>query len=312
MKSLDSLPSFREYPIRFPLREGFIPTNASVAAMHPGFIFALVCCGDHFMDERGVYLPTPPGTPEDPERFSEQTIYLAELSPDLAVTSAFEVRVPPESKPVPTGDTFRGFRGFDSARLFVWRDGLWSVMCAMGTGDRPGAELFVARIDGDQFADIRRVIPHGEPTHAEKNWMPEVIGDEVRFHYRLGTLTNMDGTLTYPGGRADLARAGGGSQVIPYGDGRLCIVHDFHARLGTFLRVYNHYFVRLDVDGQPLTISEPFTIRNKLIEIVTGMAYHPDGRLMISYGREDADAAMPHQEMPFIATIDPADLESVL
>lgn len=304
MITLSHFTTFAENRISFPIREGFIPTNASVTVWK-GWIWALVCCGDHFMDERGHYTPFPPGTPEDPERYSQQTVYLVRLAHNFKVVSAREIAVP--QRPACEGETFRGFRGFDSARLFVWQGALWSAMCAMGTGARPGSQFFLARIEGEntdepRFTDLRRVSTN-PPKHAEKNWMPEVVNDQLRFHYRVGILADLEGNLTASDGWVDLLHLNGGSQVISNGYPRaLCIAHHFEPREGTHLRRYLHYFVKLH-DGRPEWASSPFTITNRPIEIVTGMAYHPDGRMMISYGREGASGDMPNQEMPFIATI---------
>lgn len=315
--SLDSLPSFVEHRINFPIRDGFILTNASVVTRGRN-IYAAVCCGDHFMNSEGHYMPYPPGEPFDRHRFSEQTIYLAELDADLNIVGSNEIYLDPANVPVLEGPTYKGFRGFDSARLFVWHSDIWMTMCAMGTGATPEAALFMARIDNQsiqhrsRYQDLRRIKPILPfPTHAEKNWMPEVnvAGTRLRFHYHLGTLADPDGTLTHPGGRADLKQLHGGSQVIPYKDGGLCIAHGFHPRPGTHLRRYLHYFVRTDSNGSPIAISEAFSLCNLQIEIVTGMAYHPDGgTLLISYGREHADARMWDQEFPFIAEISIKDL----
>lgn len=307
MITLDHCNTFAERRIEFPIREGYIATNISVA-VHHGRIFGLVCCGDHWMDAGGFYRPLPPDFtgPLDPNRYSDQICYLVELGPNMDVLWSREVRV--TTPPVPTGETFKGFRGFDSARLFVWRDALWSVMCAMGTGAKPGAELFLASIVGvdPEFTNTRRILANGVETHAEKNWMPEVRGDELRFHYRLGTIADIDGKLTDIGSRVICDHLNGGSQVIPakHGLGSMCIVHGFAQIPDTFRREYWHQLARLDVRGHPIALSQPFHICNAPPEIVTGMAYHPNGKdVILSYGRGGAERDMPNQEFPFVATL---------
>lgn len=313
MIALNDFTTFRERPIEFPVRSGFIRTNASIA-VRGNDIFAAVCCGDHFMDNTGHYMPVPPGTPFDRHRYSEQTVYLCNLDPDdLSVIWSQEIHLAPEDFPVLDGPTYRGFRGFDSARLFVWNRELHMTMCAMGTGGKPESALFMSGLTGHppSYLNLKRIVPILPfPSHAEKNWMPEVTADgSLRFHYHLGTIADPDGTLYHPGGRADLMQMHGGSQVIPYAGGGLCIVHGFHPRAGTMLRSYVHYFVVLNAAGSPIHISEPFTITGRPIEIVTGMALHPyTGEVMISYGREGGDASMPDQEFPFVATLDPNDI----
>lgn len=305
--------TFVERRIEFPIREGYLLTNASIVVRNER-IFAIVCCGDHWMDEGGFYQPYPPGTPFDRKRFSDQICYLVELGLDLSVLTAREIIIDPEDRPTPDplSITFRGFRGFDSARLFVWKGQLWSVMCAMGTGGNPGSELFLARIEEGtpRFTDIRRIKANGEWTHAEKNWMPEVRGGELRLHYRIGTTSDIHGNLT-TAGKQDYAHFNGGSQIIPYPQGSMCIVHGFQQHTDSFRRDYWHHIVYFDRGGMPKSLSRPFHIAHEH-EIVTGMAYHPNGRLMISYGRSNADPDMPGQEFPFIATIQTNDLWRML
>ncbi len=312
MIQLSDFTTFREKVLAFPVKPGFIQTNASIAVRNND-IFVAVCCGDHFMDNTGHYMPVPAGTPFDQSRFSQQTIYLANLDENLDVVWSHEIALAPENVPVLEGPTYRGFRGFDSARLFVHDHKLKMAMCAMGTGAKPEAAQFVCGLTGhpSSYVDLKRIVPILPfPTYAEKNWMPEVAADgSLRFHYHLGTIATEDGTMYHPGGRADLMQMHGGSQVIPYAGGGLCIVHGFHPREGTMLRSYVHYFVVLNKDGSPIFCSEPFTITGRPIEIVTGMALHPyTGDVMISYGREGGDASMPDQEFPFIATLDPNDI----
>lgn len=307
--------SFIERRIDFPVRAPLILTNISVAVRHKR-IYAAVAAGDHFMCADGIFRPTPPGTPEI-GLFSRMEVFLAHLDDDFNIVSTNEMRMPAENIPKIEGPTYRGYRGWDSPRLFVWLDRLFLSPCIMGTGARPEAAIYLAEIgeDGAPYYErverMKPILPY--PTYAEKNWMPDTTDPHaLRFHYRLGTLAYADGTLWHPGGRADLAQLNGGSQVIPYEGGGLAVVHGFH-NTGTALRRYFHFFVRFNAAGSPLTISAPFTLTGRQVEIVTGLAYHPDGkRLMLSYGRMDADPTMPHQEFPFIATIDFDDLRRVL
>lgn len=312
----EKCPSFAEYRIDFPVRSPLILTNASVA-VRDNRIYAAVAAGDHFMCPDGIFRPTPPGTREHDGVFSRMEVFLAHLANDFSVVSVNEITMPPENVPQIVGPTYRGYRGWDSPRLFVWLGRLFLSPCIMGTGAKPEAAIYLVEIGEDgapyykRVERMRPIMPYD--TYAEKNWMPDTTDPtRLRFHYRLGTLAYADGTVWHPGGRADLAPFNGGSQVIPYRDGGLAVVHGFH-KTSTALRSYFHFFVTFNAAGSPQVISEAFTLTGRQVEIVTGLAYHPDGkRVILSYGRMDADPIMTHQEFPFLATIDLADLRRVI
>jgi len=305
--------SLIEHPIKFPVRENYMLTSASVAVRN-GEILASVSAMDHYINPKGGYWPLPTTANKPPIRAAFNTTYLAHFDHNLEVVSAQEVETPLSQIPTNGAHTFRGF---ESGRLAAWCGDLWMTLCTSGTGATPGAEFYFGRIDenGPRFADVRRI--EAQPrVHAEKNWMPEVIGDELRFHYRLGTLIDLNGVKMPTGGRTDLEDWNGGSQVIPYKGGALCVVHTYEQVAGHPWRRYSRQnFIKLDAFGRPAILSQPFIIQRQQLEIVIGLAYHPDGkRLILSYGREDAESAdiLRYQEQPFIATIDLEELENVI
>jgi len=303
-----------EKPIRFPVKEGFMLTNASVM-VRPGCgqIMASVCAMNKYLAPEGGFWPLPPGTPYE-HTDARNITYLAYFNHDLDVAMVREIATPPSATPTPTGKSFRGFRGFESGRLFGRNDQLWMTLCASGCGATPEAEFYMARIDEGKrvpaFTDVRRVI--GDPAApSEKNFMPDMTNGELRLHYRLGTLVNpIGGLVPLADARQDFAHLNGGSQVIPYQDGGLCVVH---AYTEDRRRTWQH-FAKLDRAGRPLGISDAFQLFGEGLEVVIGMAYHPDGkRVILSYGRDDPSAGpLALQEQPFVATIDLDELRSVI
>ncbi len=303
---LKTVPSFKTRRLEFAIKPEFIATNASVA-VHKGELYALIPTMDHYVDHKGYYLPLPPGTPLPPDRFALNTHYLVQINADWSVRTAAEVR-----QSTPDG-AIVAFRGFESGRLFEWRGSLWATLCLSGTGGKPAAEFYLARISriaGSvfEFEEVRRVTA-GE--HAEKNWMPQVIGDELVLHYSLGTMIDMQGA------KKEIAapkyeNLHGGSQVIPYLKGGLCIVHGYHHVPNTYRKTAWHHFVYIDNCGRPDSISEPFAIQQEgTLEVVTGLARMVEaGQLIISYGRESsaADNRLRHQEMPWVATMNVGEL----
>lgn len=313
IKLAQALPSFVERALNFPTPENFIATNASVAVSIYGNIYAIVNVIDHYLGEEGYFVPL--SAWHNPRKAATNLTYLVELTPDLSVKWAVEMAI--ETTPTPPWD----WRGFECPRLFSFMGAMFMTGCSSGTGDTPGAKFYMGRIDGGTIKDIRCLEPEN-PEHAEKNWMPEVVGDELRFHYRLGTLLDSDGKLLWKtGGLSFLGDLHGGTPVIPYTGterphegGTLCIVHGYHPVPGTYRKVSRQHFVRMDQDGVPRGISPAIEFgSDSRLEIATGMAYHPDGkRLIVSYGRANADELMPHQERPFLATFDIAELGRIL
>jgi predicted GH43/DUF377 family glycosyl hydrolase len=91
----------------------------------------------------------------------------------------------------------------------------------------------------------------------------------------------------------DVGALGGGSQVIPFHQGYLAIVHEARQIPGAPTRYYNHRFVMWDGLLSPIKISKPFGFHEKTIEYAMGLCWHPDGkRLIISYGFKDCEARL--------------------
>ena len=91
----------------------------------------------------------------------------------------------------------------------------------------------------------------------------------------------------------DIGALGGGSQVIPFHQGYLAIVHEARQIPGRPTRYYLHRFVSWDADFNIVKISKPFGFHEKTIEYAMGLCRHPDGkRLIISYGFKDCEARL--------------------
>lgn len=312
MIRLDQLPSWKERSIDFTPRDGFILTNASVTT-HEGRIVALVHATDHWMDDRGVWLPIIGR--ESRCRFADNLIYVATFDDDLALATLAEVNndTLTPSPPWP-------FRGFEGGRLFSWNGDLWAGLATSGITCLPGDEFYIGKLapavpntytdSGHSFVDLRRLAQYGKG----KNWMPHMIGGNQWFHYWPGNLIGPNGERALLKAVPDEAKHWhGGSQVISYEDDGLAVVHDYDDVPGTYRRATRQAFMRFDSIGRPSRIT-PFRYHETAqLEITTGMACHPDGkRLMISYGRDEADDTMPRQERAFIATVALDDVRGLL
>jgi predicted GH43/DUF377 family glycosyl hydrolase len=135
----------------------------------------------------------------------------------------------------------------------------------------------------------------------EKNWMPVDIDGELHVVYkanpflllRLHTNGTHDMVATQPlDPHAD--NYSGSSQVIPYKDGWLCIVH--RAVRLTFLkkrvgRLYLHRFLYFDKAWKIAAKSKEFFLEHKGVEFCAGLA-NKNNRFVISYGINDDQARL--------------------
>lgn len=127
----------------------------------------------------------------------------------------------------------------------------------------------------------------------EKNWMPIAVGRSLRFVYSVEPTSlvvsyNRDTCNVYPSVSNFTSTKHylrGGSQLEPYGDGFIALVHQVH-RSPT---MYLHRFVRFDRDLQVVKMSEPFYFLKKGIEFCAGLVRWRD-RWVVSFGVADKEA----------------------
>ncbi len=294
------MPSFAARSVQFTPPEGWHPANPSLACRE-GRIMMIVRAVNYEISSGGHYCP-PDGEPIRTRNF------LLRLDPRLDVEWSSEI-LPPSDLPAPA---FAGVRGFEDARLFVWRDALWFVATLRELTRYGWCQQVLARIgEGDgascRVVDWRVLVPEGPRRH-EKNWMPFVDDDELRLVYLCDPTRVLDGAArtvvsTSPSIAAETFR--GGSQAIPFDGGWLALIHEVQAPGGYSPPTYCHRFVWLDAAWMLRGVSRPFFFRQKGIEFAAGLAWHPTAkRLLISYGVGDREA--------WLAEVDPADVRLLL
>ena len=191
--------------------------------------------------------------------------------------------------------------GAEDMRLFRWNDGLWSLSNFRDRNPEGRCEQHIAQIDpktGTAY-HIRKVEPKDFPaSYAEKNWMPWVCNTDLRFIYRLGTVLDLNGHVTFqsPPIAIDVQRLSGGGTPAQMPDGNwIVILHEAQPLPGQdYKRYYYHRFAALKPDGMPMALSRPFVFHEKQIEFAAGTAVL-DGKLWITYGVRDQE--------PWLATI---------
>jgi hypothetical protein len=293
------MPSFAARPVGFTPPDGYHPTNPSVARQGEQIVLVQRCV--NYTHGDGQY-HTPSGEPSRTRNF------LLRLNGNLDIQSSTEILLPLNlPKPAPGVATV-----FADLRLFAWGGELWCNGYFRELTPTGLCQQVLARIDESgqrpcRLADWRVLVPEGSPQH-EKNWMPLVAGEMLKFIYRCDPTRVVDEAArtvaeTTPAIAAEEFR--GGTQAIDFDGGRLALIHEVMPGACEKQRVYHHRFVWFDAADALRRVSRPFFFRKKGIEFAAGLAWHPDGkRLLISYGVDDGEA--------WIATIAASEVLSVL
>lgn len=276
--------SYADRPVDFTPPEGWRAMNPSITRFDDRLVLnqRLV---NYWIDDQGYYRLGPSGAVETRNM-------LLTLDEALEVTSAVEIE-PPSNRPTVR---YKDVLGFEDLRLFGWRGALWCASTVREMNDEGWCQQVLARIDttagdGRRLADWRVLAPGG-PIQHEKNWMPMVAGETLRF-VRLCDPTRIvdDGGATVSVSAPDFAAEGfrGGSQLVPFDGGWLAVTHEAAGSYGG--KVYTHRLAWFDAKGALAAASRPFILRQRGIEFVAGLSWMGDGRrLVISFGVNDAES----------------------
>jgi hypothetical protein len=94
-----------------------------------------------------------------------------------------------------------------------------------------------------------------------------------------------------PRGTSPLIARGfrGGSQLVPHGDGWVCVIHEVAEDEGR--RTYEHRFVWFDAELSITGWSSPFVFQSqRQVEFAAGLAWLDAGRLVVTFGVRDEEA----------------------
>ncbi len=181
----------------------------------------------------------------------------------------------------------------EDIRLFDWRGEVWGI-AAIGNRAAGAIGQVMVQLDGHRIAQYR-VLPSPRGQKVEKNWIPVAHASQLKLIYSVEPLQILSmrspmEPIRLPDGFSSVAAEvpypfRGGSNLVPYTDGYLAVVHSAPiAYQGA--RMYTHHFVLFSPDLQIIEISRPFFIEHIGIEIVVSMVLQDDG-VIISYGVGD-------------------------
>ena len=192
-------------------------------------------------------------------------------------------------------------RGFEDCRLVSWKFKLFATATACDlVRDDPKPKIAV--LDLDEAGDVVRA--RVQPSHRhEKNWMPVVDGERLRFVYSVMPPVVLDfdddtGLVSPSACDVDMTTSvvRGGSQLIAYGGGYIAVVHEVHRERaergrGKDAYTYLHRFALFDRDVRLVRMSEPFYFRDRGIEFCAGLAEWR-GSFVMSFGSADREACL--------------------
>jgi hypothetical protein len=290
-------PSFDWKKIDFTPEENWIPLNPSIVN-HNGELKAIVRTVNYRIDEYGRYLirGLADGSVNNTNPINTRSFLVGfDSALDIMPWLTKELK---SSDVLTESPAYPLVIGFEDMRLFNMGNDLYASATVRELRQDGLPEQVCVQIKNGGKLDNLKRLTHA-PLACEKNWMP-IIGwkDLPRWMYRVDETTDGHGADTKRECAWDIGALGGGTQVIPFHQGYLAIVHEARQIPGAPTRYYSHRFVSWDDAFKVTAISKPFGFRSKDIEYAMGMCWHPDGkRLVISYGFKDCEARL--------ATVDP-------
>ena len=219
---------------------------------------------------------------------------ICELSENLEIKKYTRVNTEKfDKKPLWT------FVGLEDARLIGWEDKLFLCGVRRDTTTNGEGRMELSELDQESYEEISRFripAPGENNSYCEKNWMP-ILDNPYKFvkwsnpievaHVNINE--NICKTVhlgTYTSGHKDWR---GGSQVIPWGNYYISIVHEtnlFNTEAGKKNAIYQHRFIIWDKDWNRVALSKEFSFLDGNIEFCCGMSI-VDDYFLITFGFQD-------------------------
>lgn len=197
------------------------------------------------------------------------------------------------------------FIGLEDARVVRWNGSLYlsGVRRDTTTNGQGRIELSQIEVGETTVTEITRsrIEAPNPASYCEKNWMPIV---DMPFHYLKWSnpveVVSVHPTQELGKSQAKTVFLGtnvlqnvrdwrGGSQVIPFGENRIALIHEvwlFNNEIGQKDAYYYHRFLMWDKNWNLLKTSEDFNFLQARIEFACGLALHGD-KVLVTFGYQD-------------------------
>jgi hypothetical protein len=288
--TLDALAPVRHLRIDVPPAEPGWSTFNPTLIEHAGQLLAIVRSSNYRIVDGRYEMPAADGG-----QIRSRSL-LVRLTNDLAVRDCRTITDPdyPKSGYVVTG--------LEDCRLRHTRKGIGVSATVRDVAPFTDGRCRIAAADLDvdtaTLANLRVLDSLATPGD-EKNWMPiEGRGGWLYACSHAGHVVTVDDDPSLPGGWQICRRSPspvlaqwfrGGSQLVPFRDGWLCVIHEV-AIIDGGHRAYEHRFVWFDNQMRLARVSQPFTFQvRRGIEFAAGLVAD-EGRVVASYGVCDAEA----------------------
>jgi hypothetical protein len=234
--------------------------------------------------------------PED-DMYLRTTNYIAELDENLNISHYSKI----DTSKFDTYEPLWEFVGLEDVRLVEWNNKLYGIgvrrdLDTKGTGRMEISELEITETSVKEVFRYR--IPGAPPDieYCMKNCTPIL---DKPFH--LLKWTNPTALMKFDinGGETEVFETSshtpmnndlrGGSQVIPYKNGYLSLLHEtdlYNSEQGRKDATYRHRFVVWDKDFQIQKVSKLFSFLNMKIEFCCGLAEYKND-FLITFGAQD-------------------------
>ena len=167
---------------------------------------------------------------------------------------------------------------------------------AKATTTSSGIQSSCPQISNRNEISRKRIEALDPNSYCEKNWMPII---DLPYHYikwtnpleivKVNPQTLESELVIQKDLFGSFNNLRGGSQVIPFDGGHLCIIHEcrlwFNAAENRNV-LYTHRWIKFDKDWNIEHISNQFSFMNGDVEFCTGMCEY-NGELLITFGFQD-------------------------
>jgi hypothetical protein len=194
------------------------------------------------------------------------------------------------------------FVGLEDCRIVRWNEKLYVSgvrrdLDTVGTGRMELCEIQIINGNVKQVSQFRIPTPVDKNSYCEKNWMPIL---DLPYHYvkwTNGTEVVKVNPETETCEQVHLQQwkdlncgdLRGGSQIIPFGEYRMCLIHEtflYNSKAGRKDGTYRHRFVIWDKNWNIVKISPEFSFMEAKIEFCCGLCEYKDDYLM-TFGFQD-------------------------